>query len=758
MREQNHYIYEFGPFHLDATRRVLLKEGEPLKLFPKEFDTLLALVERNGELVEKDDLMQRVWRDTIVEESNLTTNISHLRKLLGESRHRHDYIVTVPGRGYRFVAGVRQAFDEVIVHERTRVTLEAEEGEREEETKQTVTETKDGDAILPGPHAGSHSSRGHAISGRYFLLAAGALALAAVVLGSYRIIRQGPGNDGGTPFQEIKLTKLTNSGRATLAAISPDGRYIVHVSKDAEGESLWLKQVATQSYVQIAPPAKISYWGLTFSPDGEYVYCVTAEWNKGDTGLSLIPVLGGPPRQLPVGPHGPVSFSPDGRSLAFINSHRDVFHLYVTEANGASARLIATRKPPEKFIDIGVGPAWSPDGDEIACAVRQYDASGYFDTVIGIRVDDGTERPLTTRRWSAVGQMAWLPGDAGLVVAARESPSAPFQIWNLPASGGDVRRVTNDLNDYRGVSYNVSTGSLLAVQTNVVSGVWIAPSDDPRRVARGHFAVNADSAIQIASGTGRPHDVAWTDDGRVLYVSHASDGSNVWEWKLGEPAPRQLTLDARNIHGLAVSPDGRYLVFSSDRAGTFNLWRREINGADLMRLTNGEGEVAPRFSPDGRWVVYQSGYQTGATIWRVPVDGGDAIRLTETRAQKPDVSPDGKLIAYHTMDSQSTTSPWIFGVMPFDGGPFIRKFTFGLTAGERIVRWVPGGWGLAYLDNAGAVSNIWVQPLDADRPFQLTNFKSERIDSFDWSPDGRRLAVVRGTETSDVVLIEAKSQ
>src|SRR5678815_5579023 len=145
MQEQNHYVYEFGPFHLDATRRVLLKEGEPLKLFPKEFDTLLALVERNGELVEKDDLMQQVWQDTIVEESNLTTNISHLRKLLGETRNRHDYIVTVPGRGYRFVAGVRQAFDEVIVHERTRVTLEEKESGSEEGT-------------TPSSEAGQHDS------------------------------------------------------------------------------------------------------------------------------------------------------------------------------------------------------------------------------------------------------------------------------------------------------------------------------------------------------------------------------------------------------------------------------------------------------------------------------------------------------------------------------------------------------------------------------------------------------------------------
>ena len=261
------------------------------------------------------------------------------------------------------------------------------------------------------------------------------------------------------PFSGIKLTRLTNSGRATLAAISPNGRYIVHVSKDAEGESLWLKQVATQSNVQIAPPAAISYWGLTFSPDGEYVYCVTAEWNKGDTALSLIPVLGGPSRRLPVGPHGPVSFSPDGRSLAFINSRRDVFYLFIADADGDSARTLATRSPPEKFIDIGVGPAWSPDGDEIACAVRRCDMGGYYDSVIGVRVADGAERPLTPRRWSAIGQMAWLPAGAGLVVTARESPSAPFQIWHLPPSGGDARRVTNDLNDYRGVSYNAGGSS-----------------------------------------------------------------------------------------------------------------------------------------------------------------------------------------------------------------------------------------------------------------------------------------------------------
>ena len=752
MREQNHYVYEFGPFHLDATRRVLLKEGEPLKLFPKEFDTLLALVERSGELLEKDDLMRRVWQDAIVEESNLTTNISHLRKVLGESRDRHPYIVTVPGRGYRFVAGVTQAFDEVIVRDRTRVTVEEEETAREEESTQTANEIESDQTRRLAQHDKTIAARGHLPGLRTILIVTAAVVLATVAFGSYLLLKQVRSKNallGG-----IKLARLTNSGRATLAAMSPDGRYIVHVSKDAEGESLWLKQVATQSNVQIAPPSTFSYWGLTFSPDGEYVYCVTAESNKGDTSLSVIPVLGGPPRRLSVGPHGPVSFSPDGRSFAFINAYREVFHLNVADANGEPVRLIAKRTGPEKFIDIAVGPAWSPDGDEIACAVRSYDAGGYFDTVIAIGVADGAERSLTTRRWSAVGQIAWLPAGEGLVVAARESFSAPLQIWHLPPSGGDATSVTNDLNDYSGVTYNAGTRSLLAVQTNIVSGIWVVPSSDVTDGAGAEFPINGAAAIQIASGSHRLHDVAWTNDNRVVYVSYASDGSNVWVTEPNGRAPRQLTLDARNIHGVAVSPDGRYLVFSSDRAGSFNLWRLEMSSGELARLTSGEGDVSPRFSPDGRWIVYQSGYPTGARIWRVLIDGGQAISLTQTRAQKPDVSPDGKFIAYYTLDSELPASPWIFGAMPFEGGQLIKRFTFAPTVRERLVRWVPGGWGLAYVDNPGGVSNVWAQPLDGSPPQQLSNFKSERIDSFDWSPDGRWLAVVRGAETSDVVLIE----
>src|SRR5262245_31660437 len=111
MLKSDNRLYEFGPFRLDPTRRILFRDKEPLPLRSKTFDTLLALVRSNGRVIEKDELIKEVWADTIVEESGLTRNISELRKTLGESPGDHRYIVTIPGRGYRFVAAVREMED-----------------------------------------------------------------------------------------------------------------------------------------------------------------------------------------------------------------------------------------------------------------------------------------------------------------------------------------------------------------------------------------------------------------------------------------------------------------------------------------------------------------------------------------------------------------------------------------------------------------------------------------------------------------------
>ncbi|HEX8650201.1 MAG TPA: winged helix-turn-helix domain-containing protein [Pyrinomonadaceae bacterium] len=113
MSKPSDRLYEFGPYRLDAVKRVLLREGEPVPVTSKAFDTLLLLIEHSGQVLQKDELMKALWPDTIVEENNLTQQISMLRKALGERAHEHRYVVTVPGRGYSFVAQVREtAFNE----------------------------------------------------------------------------------------------------------------------------------------------------------------------------------------------------------------------------------------------------------------------------------------------------------------------------------------------------------------------------------------------------------------------------------------------------------------------------------------------------------------------------------------------------------------------------------------------------------------------------------------------------------------------
>src|SRR5258706_9309962 len=136
-------IYEFGSFRLDAVKRLLWREGEPVPLTSKSLETLLALVESRGEILDKDSLMSRIWPDTVVEEKNLTINISALRKALGENPREHRYIVTVPGRGYRFVAEVQEISD----------THTAEMMLRQSKISVVVEEVEDGETGRAGDGA-----------------------------------------------------------------------------------------------------------------------------------------------------------------------------------------------------------------------------------------------------------------------------------------------------------------------------------------------------------------------------------------------------------------------------------------------------------------------------------------------------------------------------------------------------------------------------------------------------------------------------
>jgi Tol biopolymer transport system component len=172
-------------------------------------------------------------------------------------------------------------------------------------------------------------------------------------------------------------------------------------------------------------------------------------------------------------------------------------------------------------------------------------------------------------------------------------------------------------------------------------------------------------------------------------------------------------------------------------------------------LTDGSGEFFPQCTPDGRWVVYQSELSIDPRVWKVPINGGQPLQLTTTRAAKPAVSPDGRMVAYSYLDIELNPSRWGIGIGVTEGGPRLKRFDFPSTVTHRYVRWSPDGRSIAFVNSPGGRSDIWLQPLDGP-PKQLTHLQAEQIVAFDWSPDGRSLAFIRNTETSDAVLVHSK--
>lgn len=409
----------------------------------------------------------------------------------------------------------------------------------------------------------------------------------------------------------------------------------------------------------------------------------------------------------------------------------------VADADGSGERKLASRRNDDVFSLLG--PAWSPDGRVIACADGSF-AGGFHMSVVSVSVADGTEQRASSQKWFGVLKLVWLKDGSGLILAAADEPVSPIRLWYLSYPGGDAHRITEDANDYRDPSLTADSNSLVSVQSNRLINIWVAPNGDAGR------------ATQITSGVGWTYGLAWTPNDRIIYSTTAGGNLDLWSIRSDGTDKTQLTVDAGSNYHPAVSHDGRYVFFSSSRAGAFSIWRMDIDGSNPKRLTNGDSDFYPSPSPDGQWVVYQSG---GAkpTLWRVPVGGGQSLQLSAANTSAPTVSPDGKLIACRYWEESSRSQK--IAIMPFEGGQPIKTFDIPIHRWQRIL-WTSEGRALMYVDVRAGVSNIWKQPLDGGPATQLTDFRADHVFSYDWSRDNRLLACERGVEINDVVVISTQ--
>ena len=583
---------------------------------------------------------------------------------------------------------------------------------------------------------------------------AAAIVVAVLVIGGgfglYKLVRRNRSAAAPPiPFQAIELLRLTNSGRVNDSAISPDGKYVAYVVENGGKQSIWVRQVASSNNFQIVAPSDTQFYGGTFSQDSNELYYIAKERNNSIGVLYRVPALGGVPVKLINDVDGPITLSPDEKQLAFVRgSSTGERALMLANADGSDERKLASRMGYEAF-SFG-GPAWSPDGKSINCGAAYTDDKGRYLTVVEVNIGDGSLRPLTSQRWKAIGRISWLQDRKGMVfTAAALGAGSTSQLWYMEYPSGQAHRISRDLQDYHGATLTSDAKTLVTKQTQTLSSLWIAPNND------------ADQATEILSykedsdyGYSYYYRTrfSWMPDGQIIYTSLINGIPGLWIMSATGSGNRQLTNDTEESTFASVTPDSRYIVFLSDRAGFSNVWRMDLDGSNQKQLTKGEDESWAWNSPDSRWVVYHSGKQGRRTLWRVSIDGGQPEQLTDYPSVGPVVSPDGNWIAsYYRLE---TKAPWRLGIIPFNGGPPVKSFEVpqGVLF-QSLVRWTPDGSALAYIVNRDGVSNIWIQPMDGGPSRQLTNFKSDQMFWFEWSADGRQLGVSRGAITSDVVMI-----
>jgi len=540
------------------------------------------------------------------------------------------------------------------------------------------------------------------------------------------------------PFKTIKIDRVTTTGKAVCSAISPDGRHFAYALNDAGQQSLWLEQVNIRGRVRIVPPAPVNYLGITFSRDGSFIYYVRSE---PEGVLYRTPTLSGAVRKLLVKVDSPITFSPDGKQIAFVrfDGASAKGFLMIAQEDGSNEKTISELS--DRNIIRRTGPAWSPDGKLIACAVDNPTRASH--TVAGVPLEGGAEIPLTTQQWAAVGQVAWLSDGSGLLVVAAEKNVKMMQIWHISYPAGATRMVTNELSSYSNLSLTADSGSFTTIRTDQLMNIWVAPGGYPGR------------AVQITTGAQREdgfRGLVWTPDDKIIYRSAADGNPKIWIMNSDGTGSRELSPGGDQNLDPTISPNGRHLFWSASPGVNRNIWRMELDGSSLQKLTNGPGEWFPQITPDAKWLVYQSlgTREINRVLMKVPLNGGASVQLTDKASWAPALSPDGKMIAFNYYPKAE--APNKIAVISIDGGPPIKVIEV-MGENDRPVRWTPDGRALAYAVTKGGISNIWTQPLAGGPLKQLTQFTSHQIINFAWSRDGRQLALSRSLAYNDVVII-----
>jgi DNA-binding winged helix-turn-helix (wHTH) protein/Tol biopolymer transport system component len=726
------HFYDFGPFRLDPQRRLLWRGNDTVSLTPKAIETLVVLVQRRDQVVSKDELMNMLWPDSFVEESNLSQNIFLLRKALGDSTQERRYILTVPGRGYQFVGTVRE-----------------------------IGEPEDVQAVVLGGHSGPRVAVQEPVSLSSWsrrVWVGSALVLLVILLGAGVAWQLARRPEAVPQFKQRRLTANPSDQPVTHAAISPDGKYLGY----SDQQGIHLQMVDTGQTRTVPWPSagrsEQAFWDFeSWYPDSTRFTARLAVPGK-PISLWSVPLLEGTPLQLIGDAYGGSAISPDGASIAFLrtpvfleNVAGDPYRLGAREIwlmgpHGESPRRIIAADDLSGFERI----TWSPVGDRIAYKYWHLQ-SETLQVSLEISRLNGADR-TTILSENRLEDFAWV--SSGRVIYSQElkgygSDYSADDLWDLRL---DPRRGTpqgppHRLGDFSGFSVTglnaTADGKHLA----------FLRSTRHHSVFVGELPDNAGRIVKARRLTMDDHSnvpFAWTPDSRrVVFLSRRTQASQVYSQTLDGDTPPQLVTAAPAIEfeDVRLAPDGAWLVAKGHAPGsdTVSFYRVPISGGAPQLVFVAKNESCGDFrcanqhanvcvyevqTPDHRELILKSfdpmlGKRT--ELLRIPIDPGADYHW----ALSPDGLQVGVLksewgsdqIRFFQVRSKQNRSMTIKGyaeLRSLDWAPDSRSVFVG-SAG-------PGGSTLLHIDLSGRVQAIWHQ----SQPVNTWGVAS---------PDGRRLAI-----------------
>ena len=553
-------------------------------------------------------------------------------------------------------------------------------------------------------------------------------------------------------FSEFSIAQITNSGNASLAAISPDGKYVASVTDDNGMESLGLHNIPKNSDTQVIAPAAVHYESVMFSPDGKNIYFRQAG-NATHTEFDLYrtPVVGGHPQIVVHNIDTNFSFSPDGDRIVYARGQDpevDKYHLVSATIDGRQEKVLQSGP----FLKMPSSPVWSPNGKDVVYNIFQPD-----DRALGgleaLDLAGGPNRSLARFNDKSLDEIKWLPDGRGLIAIYHDS-STRAQIGYIEYPKMVIRPITRDTNSYSTLTISLDGKTLATVQGKTVASLSILSQAGVHERNRIFL-----SGTQIIAGPSRVPYMGfnWANNKELLLSDLNGLG------RIARDSKDRITV-IREPGILSIATCGKqYLLMEwAFRQGSnaISIWRTEADGSNPVQLTKGGHDWAPTCSADLKWVYYFNG--ESQQLRRVPLNGGKSELLTKTEV--PDstiiglygVSPDGKLLAYPVLVGESGTNQKIV-IFDLTSEPALQGRV--LEADPHIsgrVRFTPDGKAVAYPIRDKGVDNIWIQPLTSSPRRKITDFKSEQIADFCWSPDGKSLGVLRSQPDSDVVLIREK--